>query len=149
SEGELGDRDSYEATISEFFYDPMSPLVKIVRTNQAAPDGDGTFGGTFPFIGSVMNDSGEVVFHSPFLGTANDEGIFRWEAGTLSQVARVGGTAPGSAQTFSGFGLFPDINASGKAAFSAFLTGAGGGIFLGDGIDPLLQIALAGQTVPG
>jgi len=129
-----------------FLSTPSSPLTQIARKGQAAPDADGAFS---EFVFPLINGAGQVSFQATLTGTANGEGVFRGDGGTPVQIARVGQTAPDLDGAYTAFGGVPDINASGKVAFSAALSGTNAsGIFLGDGTNPTIQFARAGQPAP-
>ena len=129
-------------------------LTQIARDGQAAPDGNGTFASFSPY--TALNESGQAGLWAELTGTSggtsDNEGIFRGDGGTLTQIARAGQTAPDANGTFSSFGN-PSLNAAGQTAFWAELTGTSGGgsdnqgIFRGDG-GVLIQIARKGQAAP-
>ena len=128
-------------------------LTQVARGGQAAPDGNGTFGG-FGF--AALNDAGQAAFTGELTGTAggtaDDTGVFRGDGGALTQVARGGQTAPDGNGTLFGFNR-PALNDAGQAAFSGTLTGTAGGnadrggVFRGDG-GALTQVARAGRAAP-
>ena len=129
-------------------------LTQIAREGQAAPDDDGTFTG---FGDPALNASGQAAFQGFLTGTDSSEGVFRGDGGALTQIARQGQTAPGGSGTLVFFGT-PVLNATGQAAFSAFLDVPGEfdgntGFFTGDGIDLLTVVrvgdSLAGSTIDG
>jgi hypothetical protein len=137
-----------------------TPLVQLGRVTQAAPDGNGTFGG-FEFSTS-LNNVGQSAFLGYLTGTSggqfssDTEGIFRSDGTNIVQIARGLQLAPGGNGRFDSFSLSPAINESGQVAFAASLSGnAGGpagvdaqGIFRGNG-STLIQIARGGQPAPG
>ncbi len=135
-------------------------LTQIARAGQAAPDGEGSFGG---FFGDLeLNDAGQAAFSGYLTGTSGGEsdntGIFRDDGATVTQIAREGQVAPDGNGSFSDFrgrldSLRIRLNDSGQVAFLNRLTGTSGGssddlgIFRGDGAT-LTQIARTGQTAP-
>ncbi|MEX0642195.1 MAG: choice-of-anchor tandem repeat NxxGxxAF-containing protein, partial [Pirellulales bacterium] len=122
-------------------------VATIARTGQSAPDGNGTFSS---FYTTNLNASGEVAFLSSLTGTSEDQGRFRGSGGPVTQIARIGQSAPDGNGTFSSFG-YSHLNASGQTAFDAYLAGTGGtgnsGVFRGAG-GSITQIARAGQPAP-
>ncbi|NOZ40850.1 MAG: hypothetical protein GXP24_11575, partial [Planctomycetes bacterium] len=138
-----------------FFGDEAGGLTQIARTGQAAPDGNGTLSrfSNFP----AFNDAGQAVFVG-FLADSDGEltggfGYFRGDGVTgPTRIARTGQAAPDGNGTFSGLSIAgrkfrPALNSTGEAAFLARLTG-GSGIFRGDSLNNLTQIARTGQAAP-
>lgn len=122
----------------------------IATTGDPAPDGNGRFAA---FDAPFLNSSGTVAFRASLSGNGNDsdEGIYRGDGTTLSQVARTPQVVPGGDGVFSSFG-FPTINESGQVAFGAFLTmtnspNTNAAIYRGTGAE-LVEIVRAGQTLP-
>ena len=109
-------------------FDTSGGSVKLVaRAGFIAP---GTSSGTLfqnQFSNPVMNDSGNVAFltdttHVTYELTP-DNGIWVFRNGSLQKVAMTGDTAPGTSQQFHlAFGA-PVINAQGRVAFTANLSG--------------------------
>src|SRR3954468_8112166 len=105
-------------------------LRTVAVSGEAAP-GTGTGVVFAPNFGiPVLDNAGQAVFQAKLAGngvtTTNDAGIWSEGSGALTLIARSGSAAPGvpTGVTFSNFDP-PAINASGKAAFFANLTGAG------------------------
>jgi hypothetical protein len=128
-------------------------LTQIVREGQSAPGGNGKFSNFGS--GNALNDGGQIAFltglTSTIGGVTDNRGIFRSDGVSTTQIVRTGQAAPGGPGQFSRLSS-PALNAQGRTAFLAELTGAGGpgireGIFCGDGAT-LIQIARAGQFVP-
>ena len=138
-------------------------LTQIAREGEDAPDNNGSL--TF-FSNLALNDAGQAAF-SGFIDlddggtTLDEEGIFRGDGTTLTQIARTGQAAPDNREgqaapdnngSFSDFSNLA-LNDAGQAAFAADLTGTSGGssdnsgIFRGDGTT-LTQIAREGQDAP-
>jgi hypothetical protein len=130
------------------------PLVQILRKGQPAPDGNGSFEG---LMEPVVNDLGQAVFQANLTGTSgsvsDDEGIFRGDGVTLTQIARAGQTSPDGNGKFSSFFGGPDINGSGQVAFAATLTDTIGGstdnmgVFIYDDSFGIRQIVRTRQTI--
>jgi hypothetical protein len=131
-----------------------SPLVQIVRRNQAAPDGNGSFS-IMNIIG--MNSSGQVGFTGQFSGTSGGEndnfGLYRGSGGAITQIAREGQSVPDGNGVISGFGSY-ELNNAGAMAFQGFLIGTSGGttddrgLYVSDGTD-LLEAIREGDSVLG
>lgn len=125
-------------------------LTQLARKNQAAPGG-GTISGFAS--GLFQNDQGHAVFAATLAGTsggsADNFGFFRSNGGTLTQIARKGGSAAGNG-TFLNLNNLLGLTSSGQAAFTAVATGTSGGaaddtgIFAGNG-GAVFQIAREGQ----
>ena len=127
----------------------------IVLLGDAAPDGNGFFGGLLEIN---LNTAGQVAFQSLSMtgtnnGSSDDEGVFRGSGGAVTQIARKGQAAASNGF----FGIFNDVNlnASGEVAFgSRFMTGTNNGnsddngIFRGSG-GAVTEIAREGQAAPG
>jgi hypothetical protein len=140
--------------------DGVTGLTQIARAGQAAPDGNGTFS-AHSFRNPALNELGQTAFLARLDdtsgGLSDNHGIFRGDGVTnLTQIARAGQAPPDGNGTFSGFGFGdPALNNDGQVAFLATLTGTTGGfsghsgIFRGDGLTSLTQIARAGQAAPG
>ena len=133
-----------------------SSLTEIVRGDQAAPDGNGTF----RFLGpSGINDSGDVSFIAAGMvgtsgGTSDDLGIYRGNGGGLVQIAASEGqVVPDGNGTILGFSSITGLNEFGEVAFIAGLTGTSGGsaddlgIFRSSG-GGLTRIVRTGQAAP-
>ncbi len=132
-------------------------LALIARTENAAP---GTPAGvTFTDLGSpVLSGGGKTAFRATVSGTGinagNDTGVWSEGHGALAPVAREGDHAPGtgSGVNFASFGD-PVINATGRTAFYATLTGTGvtgannAGIWAEDGANSLRLIVRSGDSV--
>lgn len=126
---------------------------QIVRSGQAAPDGNGIFSGlTVP----RYSNSVQAAFYSSLTGTSggtsDDGGVFRGSGGALTQIVRKGQVAPDNNGTFSGLSV-QGINDSGRVLFVGDLIGTSGGssdnrgIFRGSG-GTITQIARKGQLAP-
>jgi hypothetical protein len=125
-------------------------LTQLARKNQNVPGGGtiSSFAGGF-----LQNDLGHAAFASGLSGTsggsADNFGIFRSNGGTLTQIARKGGSAAGNG-TFLNLNNILGMTSSGQAAFSAVASGTSGGaaddtgIFAGNG-GAVFQIAREGQ----
>ena len=130
-------------------------LTQVARGGQAAPGGNGSFS-SFDSR-PALNDAGQAAFRGILTGTSDgqsdNEGIYRGDGTTLTQVARTGQAAPDGNGSFSSFGFNPALNDAGQAAFFGALTGTSGGssdnvgIFRGDGTT-LTQLARRGQAAP-
>ena len=128
-------------------------LTQVARAGQAAPDNNGSFS---DFDNPALNDAGQAAFFGSLAGTtgggSDNEGLFRGDGTTLTQIVRRGQAAPDGNGSFSFFGS-PALNDAGQVAFNGSLTGTSGGfnddsgIFRGDGTT-LTQVARAGQAAP-
>jgi hypothetical protein len=87
------------------------------------------FPNVFP-LGPVLNDRGQIAFRANLTGagvtSANNQGLWSGDVGSLSLVARTGEQAPGTPNTVLFSNLFrPALNSEGQLAFRANLTGFG------------------------
>lgn len=102
--------------------------VDVIATNTAgAAAGNGTFAG---YSRVALSDSGAVGFLAALTGTAggsaDNAGVYLGGVGGVAQLARKGATAAGTAALYSSFDSWGfDINADGRVAFKAVLSGAG------------------------
>ncbi len=129
-------------------------LIEIARAGQPAPDGNGQF---LSFSHPVLNDEGQVVFHSVLTGTKggtrDNQGLFLATSGRLLQIVRSGMPASDGNGTLA-LVNFPQLNNVGQVAFVASYTGTSGGgsdntaIFLYTEGSELRQIARAGPRAP-
>jgi hypothetical protein len=129
-------------------------LTQIVRTGQAAPDGNGTLSD----LGlPALNDSRQVAFFANLTDTSggfSDDAVMLLSAGgQLTQIAHAGQTAPDGNGILCCFTMSPSLNAAGQVAFVAHLSQTSGGMtddsglfFVFDG--SVLQIAREGQPAP-
>jgi hypothetical protein len=110
--------------------------VVVAATGSAAPGG-GTF---FRFLTLALNEHGEVAFDAFLLGSSR-EGIFLWERGTSSAIARAGNPDPASGD-FALVGS-PAIDSRGSVVFNG-----DAGLFRAHGtrIDAIMQ---DGAPAPG
>ena len=133
-------------------------MVRVARKGDPAP---GTPAGVnlSGLIKPTINEAGQTAFLALLVGAgvnlSNSLGIFSEGSGALALVARNGDPAPGAGPgvSFSNLGT-PVLNAVGKTAFSARLTGAG----VDDSNDesiwsersgPLGPVAREGEQAPG
>jgi hypothetical protein len=97
-------------------------LVRVARTGQPSPDGDGVFS---DFDHPALNAAGQVAFQATLSGTSHTQGIYLWDdVAGLVPVARLGDPLLG--QTIAGLRFTHDtsrgrshvgLNQSGKVAF--------------------------------
>jgi hypothetical protein len=148
SDGSTDDHGIYRS-------DGLTDPTQIAREGQAAPDGNGTF---FTLSAPALNEAGQAAFRASLAGTRggsfDNQGLFLGDGLTgPTQVARGGQFAPDGNGRFAAFAN-PALNDAGQAAFRAELMGTIGGssddrgIFRGDGMTSLTQIARAGQAAP-
>ena len=131
-------------------------VTEIARKGQAAPGGNGLFGG---FDEINLNTSGLVAFRSFSMtgtsgGGSDNDGVFRGSGGAVTEIARKGQAAPGGNGLFGFFSKI-NLNTSGQVAFESFsMTGTSGGssdnngVFRGSG-GAVTEIAREGQAAPG
>jgi hypothetical protein len=108
-----------------------------------------------PQDNASFNASGQIGARIGIAGSAggvNDNaGVFRTDVGGIViQIIREGDPAPDGVGNFETFQPVT-MNDSGQVAINTSLTNAGNtvvGIFLGDGVGPLAQIARAGDPIP-
>ncbi|MEO0587065.1 MAG: choice-of-anchor tandem repeat NxxGxxAF-containing protein [Planctomycetota bacterium] len=139
-------------------------LRKVARVGEQAPDAPegvvfssvnrASFFGTIPT--HMTNAAGETAFlgflTGPNVDSTNSVGIYGEGTGTLREVARAGGQAPGAALgvVFSGFDGF-ELNLAGQTAFQASLVGTDvtdvndRGIYATDLDGQLIEIIRKGQ----
>lgn len=128
-------------------------LTQIVRTGDPVPDANGTF---WTYSNPALNESGQVGFFSSLNNTngvlSDNEGLYRGDGTTLTQIAREDNVAPDGNGVFLHFNFFA-FNNAGQMASRAFLADTSGGtddasiIFFSDGIS-FTQIARRGDTSP-
>ena len=131
--------------------------VAIALSGHAAPKG-GTYatGVALQFLGSVLNDRGQVAFAAFLTGGASHSGIFRGDGITTTPIALEGTAAAGTTGTFASFGDI-EIGNDGQVAFIATLTpGIGGvdtsnniGIWVGASETDLHLVARTGEVIAG
>ena len=145
---------------SGVFRDSLGTLEQVARESDQVPGAaSGVVFSGFGFNVPAINSSGQTAFSAFLDGTGvngtNDRGIYYSEApGTLTEVARTGGQAPGASNgvVFSDFGN-PLLNNFGQTAFLADLEGTGvngtndSGIYSG-GSGSLAQVARTGDQAP-
>jgi hypothetical protein len=118
------------------------------RSGFAAP---GTAAGTnfAQFFNTVMNGSAQLAFVADLTITSpsgTDRGLWRGPVGALSLVARRNTSAPGTAGTFSDFGVV-SLNDAGHVLFDATYN-SGSGLWSG-APGALTLVMLAGTQAPG
>ncbi|MEQ9459466.1 MAG: hypothetical protein RIG82_00755 [Phycisphaeraceae bacterium] len=137
----------------------------LVESGTPTPPGIGTIrvpDGTISPL--TANESGGLVFLAEIQlvnnGGGFQRGIFTIDGnGTLREVVRDGTVAEGGGQ-FTGFNfnVFQSdlaFNNSGQVAFTAEVVELGqvpngiGGLYIGDGVNPIQKIVGAGETIPG
>ncbi|MCW5893638.1 MAG: hypothetical protein KIT14_24250 [bacterium] len=124
---------------------PDRPGEAINIGDPAAGGSDGFFGGP-PFFAPVLNDADDVVFKS-FVARGPALGIFRWRAGQLEALVRVGDIAPiKDGRAITNLVGDPSLNASGDIAFAATAVGVARGIYTA-GSGGLRAVALPGQPL--
>ena len=124
--------DSVEPTNDSGIYRGDSGiLTQVVRRGDQIPGAD--IGVVFNFFNlPTLTDSGQTGFTASLTGTGvsydnnNDNGIYREDSGTLTEIAREGAQVPGAGNgvTFAFTGFNPPVfNESGQVAFITSLTG--------------------------
>ena len=96
-------------------------LSRIVRTGQAAPDGDGTFQSFYNInFANILeiNNQGHIAFLSTLTDTSNYTGIFVYDGTNVVQAARMGQSLDGSTITSLGQ---PSLNEQMQVAYTAQL----------------------------
>jgi hypothetical protein len=131
----------------------------VALTGDAAPGTPSGVNFSFFNHAPLLNDAGQVAFHSWLIGSGvdstNNSGIWRGAPGSLSLVARRGSAAPGTGSGVNFSSLFsPVLNDAGQVAFRAGLTGSGvdasnnAGIWRG-APGSLSLVARMGSAAPG
>lgn len=138
-----------------FLSNDKGSLVQIAREGSKGPDGNGTFSRFLTHF--ALNDIGQVAFNSILTDTngGSDAQVLFLSDGTggLVRITSEGDPAPDSNGNFSGT-AHPVLNNVGQVAFVGKLTGTrggrndSGGVFRGDGMNNLVQIARTGQASP-
>lgn len=140
--------------------DASGTLAKVVRMGDPVPNAPtGVFFGTLG--GSSLNNAGQITFAAdltgPGISAAMDSGIWVEQSGDTKLIAQEGSPAPGlpADVVFGPIGMAePIINAAGKTAFAAQLSGPGVdpsnnvGIW-SQGNGDLALVARAGDRAPG
>ena len=128
-------------------------LNQLVRTGDAAPDGNGKFFKLSEI--PTLNGAGQAAFKADLTetmsGGADRAGIFRADGNSLIQIARGGQVAPDGDELFLSLSQI-SLNEIGQVAFRAEFGEVDGsdyrhGIFLGDDTT-LIQVVRGGQTAP-
>ncbi len=124
----------------------------VVRKGDPSPDGNGTIS-TSPSY--ALDASGAVAYGPTLTGTTSgldEEAIFVDNGTTVLAVARGGDAAPGGGNYVRAAAAGPSIvafNDSGQVAFESGITSVvGGGIFVGDGVAPVVEISRGGDPAP-
>ncbi len=126
-------------------------LTLVARAGDQAPDRPA--GVNFAsFTSSAINALGQIAFYAS--DSSSNEGIWSGFPGSLALVAGSGAAAPGTGADFQFMSNFPVLNAAGKTAFSAFITGGGVNFTNDEGIwsegsGNLALIAREGNPAPG
>ena len=128
-------------------------LRAVVAVGQSGPEG-GTFDrfdvNTQPVVAPV-NARGQVAFYAKMRRAKQGEGIFLAAGSGVTKIAAIGDPVPGGGR-LSEFARHPvpSLNAAGKVAFGAGVTGgtATDGVFLASN-GALKVIALTGAAAPG
>jgi hypothetical protein len=96
-----------------------------------------------------FSDAGTIVFHGQLKAAPVAAGIFAIDGGRARVVARLGDAAPGGG-TFSNFGLWPAVSATGTIAFTASVDSGPSPVIVvrthGDGLQRVVGV---GDSVPG
>jgi hypothetical protein len=138
------------AVASGLFRDSGATGAAVALVGESAPD---TGGGTYTEFGyPVVNDLGYVVFLANVAGGSASGGIFLDTGASERAVAVEGGTAPETGGgTYASVTSFGALDAAGRVAFSATLTGGtiGAGVFLFDPASGQTSaVTLEGQIAP-
>ena len=133
-----------------------SGLVKLVRTNEAAPEGNGQFD-DFPSFLQGFNDADQVAFHATLRNTSdgfNDNtGIYLHNGTSLVNLVRAGANAPEGNGLFLNISSSAQVNSAGQVAFHADLRNTSGssidnsGVYLHNGT-ALVNIVRENANVP-
>lgn len=120
------------ANDSGIFQESVGVLGEVVRKGDQAPNAlPGVVFNDFPFLGIVLNQSGQIALRAelsgPGVGFANDSGIYNSNGGLLTEVAREGNQAPNAVPgvVFGSFPSSPVIDGMGNIAFFSSLAGVG------------------------
>ncbi len=147
-----------DASVFGIYGGDETGLKVLAYSQQPTPDGHGQFL-VFPSADLPFNNLGQVAFDAILTGTPNgaadNEGLYRTDGSSLSELVRKGQTAPDGNGRFLAFSApyRPAMNNGGLVAFAADLTGTQGGstdnagIFLADG-NSIRQVVRKGQLVP-
>ena len=124
-------------------------MENVIIAGQTNPDGNGTFWNVDS--GAVINGNGQIVFAGLTLGSSQSR-LFSFDGSSLSQLVNAGEAPPDNNGTYWEFDQ-PVINSIGQVAFRSYLTGTTGGgdagIFIADGINPVIQIVREDEPAPG
>ncbi len=120
-------------------------LQTVALTGNPAPAG-GNYG--IGFSSPLFNAAGQVAFSADLTGGTSTRGLFFGLPGALQSVALQGAPAPGGGTYTTQFR--PTINATGRVAFSAEMTGGTSQTGIFTGIPGAIQaVALQGTPAPG
>lgn len=142
---------------SGFFFSDGATATTALREGMSIPIGPGTLAEQFPTF--LFNNLGQLVVGSNLSGTsggtANDTGVFRSQAGSLTQLAREGQSAFGNGTLGGLAGTSMHLNQGGSLVFNALaINGTVGGTTDNEGLfavaptGVLSQIVRKGQAVP-
>lgn len=126
-------------------------LVMLAREGQPGPGG-----GTFSLLaGHALNNAGQVSFRAGLTGTsggfADNEGLFRSDGTTLTEIVRKGQAAPVEG-VFEDFNADETLNDAGQVAFHGIVIVDGFNVwnmYVGDGGGALTTVAREGEPAPG
>ena len=115
----------------------------VVKTGDAAPDGDGTYS---TFLLNGFDDSGRIGFWSSLSGaTSGSTGIFRADTQSATQIVRPGDTTASGTISFHNSGLI-SFHESGNVGFAGVVNGVDT-ILRGSG-GPLTEVYREGELSP-
>lgn len=127
-------------------------VIEVARQGQPPPDGNGVFA-PFSEHALALNEAGQVAFGHRLTGTsggsADDWGLFRFDAPSLQQILRKGDTAP-EGRTFEAFENV-GLAGGGQIAFLSWTTSGASSrpeIFLTDA-QQQVRVASRGDPVAG
>lgn len=128
-------------------------VVRVARSRQPATGTSRYFAYALP---GGMNDKGETAFYAPLIdgsGAAAGASIFKGkDEASLTPIAYTQQQVPDGYGVYTVLDNSVGINASGEVAFVGYYsgngTGAGSGVFVGDGTTQT-NVIRSGQTAPG
>lgn len=132
---------------------PNGEIVRVARSRKSAPGTSRYFAYTLP---GGMNDKGETAFYAPLIdgaGAAAGTSLFKGkDEASLTPIAYTQQPVPGGYGVYTVLDNSVGINASGEVAYVAYYSGngsgAGSGVFVGDGTTQT-NVVRSGQTAPG
>lgn len=136
---------------SGMYFRGGNATMEVVREGMAPPGGNGVVS---QFINRDLNSQGKILYSASLTSSsATNRGIYLWDNGTTTTIARKGQASPDGDGTISDLTIL-SLNDAGQLAFHSRATGNSGGslnndsLWIRSGTTTTLAVR-KGQTVPG